>query len=248
MSEEKHQFPVIEIFGPTIQGEGPDVGQIVSFVRLAFCDFDCPMCDTKYSWQQPEYTMMTAEEIWGQLCETYVQGVIAPRCVVISGGNPAMQPHLGELLDVASGFGTFWSCETQGSVYNPWLHKLDHLVVSPKVKSQGQNQTPLSFEQFLRNFHWTFLDKCTTIKVVVFDNKDIQDAFEYFDVGQLKGIKKFYLSVGTREEDTGPEMILERYESLINSFLQQQIRVSHLDIVGILPQIHTLVWGEKRGV
>ena len=34
-------IPVAEIFGPTIQGEGPDVGLKSIFVRVAGCDFAC---------------------------------------------------------------------------------------------------------------------------------------------------------------------------------------------------------------
>lgn len=247
MSKEQHQFPIVEIFGPTIQGEGPDVGQIVSFVRLAFCDFECPMCDTRYSWQQPKFTMMTAEGIWAQLCEAYEPGNGAPSYVVISGGNPALQPHLGELLKAASDSITFWSCETQGSIYHRWLSRLDHLVVSPKVSSQWPDQTLLSFEQFLDNFDETFLEECVTIKVVVFNDTDVQNALDYFNVGDRNGVKTFYFSVGTEEHDDN-RSILDRYEKIINLVLQQQVRVAHLYTVGILPQIHTLIWGKKRGV
>ena len=245
--KKKHQFPVIEIFGPTIQGEGPSAGRIVSFVRLAFCDFSCPMCDTKYSWQQPEFYKMTAVEIWDRLRDVYSFGNDAPLHVVISGGNPAMHPHLGELLDVAADSPTSWSCETQGSIYNEWLDRLDHLVVSPKVSSQKQDQTLVSFEQFLLNFDREFLEENVTIKVVVFDNNDIQDAFDYFNIGHRNGVKTFYFSIGTREHDDN-KSIIDRYEKIINLVLQQQIRMSHLNVVGILPQIHTLVWGRKRGV
>ncbi len=252
MNKKQHKFPVVEIFGPTIQGEGPDVGQIVSFVRLAFCDFNCPMCDTTYSWHQPKYVMMSAEEIWEMLSDDYSQDGSSPTRVVISGGNPAIQEHLSELFNAVPAYAygnprVLWSCETQGSVYNSWLQELYHLVVSPKVKSQEQVQTPLSFEQFLDNFDRTFLKERVTIKVVVFDNVDIQDAFDYFNIGYRNGVSSFYFSIGSEESDTR-NTILDRYAEVTKLILQQQIRVSHLDTVGILPQLHTLVWGKVRGV
>ena len=39
-------WPVAEIFGPTVQGEGIDQGAVVTFVRFGGCDFKCSWCDT----------------------------------------------------------------------------------------------------------------------------------------------------------------------------------------------------------
>ena len=44
-------IPVAEIFGPTIQGEGPHVGMQTLFVRVAGCDFKCAWCDSKFAWK-----------------------------------------------------------------------------------------------------------------------------------------------------------------------------------------------------
>ena len=35
------KIPVLEIFGPTIQGEGMVVGQKTMFIRTAGCDYSC---------------------------------------------------------------------------------------------------------------------------------------------------------------------------------------------------------------
>lgn len=37
-------FPVIECFGPTIQGEGALAGLPTLFVRFGGCDFRCSWC------------------------------------------------------------------------------------------------------------------------------------------------------------------------------------------------------------
>lgn len=39
-------IPVLEIFGPTIQGEGMVIGQKTMFVRTAGCDYSCSWCDS----------------------------------------------------------------------------------------------------------------------------------------------------------------------------------------------------------
>jgi 7-carboxy-7-deazaguanine synthase len=38
---------ISEIFGPTIQGEGPLIGRPSVFVRTAGCDYRCTWCDTQ---------------------------------------------------------------------------------------------------------------------------------------------------------------------------------------------------------
>lgn len=43
-------IPVLEIFGPTIQGEGMVIGQKTMFVRTAGCDYSCSWCDSAFTW------------------------------------------------------------------------------------------------------------------------------------------------------------------------------------------------------
>src|SRR5215469_18886340 len=83
---------VSEIFGPTIQGEGPLIGRPTVFVRTGGCDYRCRWCDTLYA-VLPEYrddwTPLTAEKIVAR-----VNALTAdrPALVTVSGGNPALQP------------------------------------------------------------------------------------------------------------------------------------------------------------
>ncbi|MCB6939963.1 4Fe-4S cluster-binding domain-containing protein, partial [Agathobacter rectalis] len=80
------KIPVLEIFGPTIQGEGRVIGRKTMFVRTAGCDYRCSWCDSSFTWDgsmKDEIQMMTAEEIYDRLYE------IGGDCfnhVTISGG------------------------------------------------------------------------------------------------------------------------------------------------------------------
>ena len=40
---------VVEVFGPTVQGEGPYAGRVCHFLRLGGCDYRCSWCDTPYA-------------------------------------------------------------------------------------------------------------------------------------------------------------------------------------------------------
>ena len=70
------KLPVLEIFGPTFQGEGRAIGQKTMFVRTAGCDYHCEWCDSAFTWDGSEKpTRMTADEVieaWGK-----AYGVIA---------------------------------------------------------------------------------------------------------------------------------------------------------------------------
>lgn len=43
------KLPVLEIFGPTFQGEGRAIGQKTMFVRTAGCDYHCDWCDSTFT-------------------------------------------------------------------------------------------------------------------------------------------------------------------------------------------------------
>src|SRR6202046_1496627 len=43
------EIRISEIFGPTVQGEGPLIGRPTVFVRTAGCDYRCAWCDTLYA-------------------------------------------------------------------------------------------------------------------------------------------------------------------------------------------------------
>ncbi|MGB2992770.1 MAG: 7-carboxy-7-deazaguanine synthase QueE, partial [Paenisporosarcina sp.] len=64
------KIPVMEIFGPTIQGEGMVIGQKTMFVRTGGCDYSCSWCDSKFTWDGTgKSTAMKADEIISSLKE-----------------------------------------------------------------------------------------------------------------------------------------------------------------------------------
>ena len=93
------KVPVMEIFGPTIQGEGMVIGQKTMFVRTAGCDYSCAWCDSAFTWDgsgKGLIKQMQAEEIWQELVQLGGDGFSH---VTLSGGNPALLKNLSYLVD-----------------------------------------------------------------------------------------------------------------------------------------------------
>ena len=73
------RIPVIEIFGPTIQGEGAVIGLKTMFVRTAGCDYSCSWCDSSFTWDgtgKDEIKQMDAMEIWDELITDWWQFIL----------------------------------------------------------------------------------------------------------------------------------------------------------------------------
>jgi 7-carboxy-7-deazaguanine synthase len=85
------ELVVSEVFGPTIQGEGPSLGRRAGFVRLGRCNLACTWCDTPYTWDWSRFDPAV------ELRRIDVAGVVAQveamavDLVVVTGGEPLLQ-------------------------------------------------------------------------------------------------------------------------------------------------------------
>lgn len=233
-------LPVVEIFGPTIQGEGEDIGRQTMFLRLAGCDFRCEWCDTKYAIQNVPITKMDRNTILEKLYQ------LSDYCktLVISGGNPCIH-DLTELISLLNMEGYKINIETQGSVFKPWLLDVDGVNISPKPPSSG-----IRLSQSINMLH-DFMHQALPVpnkrlKVVVFDDRDLEFAV---NIHKQYPMFPFTLQAGTPQVNfTTPELrneLLERLKRLIQEAVRSELFGSD---VRILPQLHTLIWGCRRGV
>jgi 7-carboxy-7-deazaguanine synthase len=250
----ERRFPVVELFGPTIQGEGPDVGQPCYFVRFGGCDFRCGwsdhaaanagqdpdgtfVCDSLHAVLPHEVrnrsTMMDAAEIVAEL--ERLADAWGPRYVVFSGGNPALL-KLDTLVDQLHLFGWRIAVETQGTRWQDWLLDADRIVVSPKPPSSRQPFRMSDLQRFLEP-----LSKLrVALKVPIYDDADLAFAERVFAALPLHGR---YLSIANdwRKPNTTEEL-LARYRWVIE---QAQTR-PHTASARVLGQIHVLLWGNER--
>lgn len=235
------KIPVLEIFGPTIQGEGRVIGRKTMFVRTAGCDYRCSWCDSSFTWDgsaKDDIQMMSAEEIYQKLTE-----IAGNRFnhVTISGGNPALIKGIQALADLFDEKGIEMALETQGSKFQPWMRQIQDLTISPKPPSSGmQPNLPILDD---------VISKCVqsslNLKVVVFDDKDLAFAKQ---IHQRYPDIPFYLQVGNPYLDetvaNHTEKLLERYEQLVDKVMES----ADFNQAYVLPQLHTLLWSNQKGV
>ncbi|WP_108670995.1 7-carboxy-7-deazaguanine synthase QueE [Peribacillus acanthi] len=240
------KFPVLEIFGPTVQGEGMVVGQKTMFVRTAGCDYSCSWCDSAFTWDgsgKNDIKQMTAEQIWEELKSI---GGNTFGHVTISGGNPALLSNLSELIDLLHEQGIQVAIETQGSRWQDWLLDIDDLTISPKPPSSSMKTDFEKLDEIFEKLQIADRTKNVSLKVVVFDDRDFEYAKE---VHQRYPNIPFFVQVGNEdllEEDSTKLMLqlIKKYEWLIDKTMASEELVN----VRVLPQLHTFVWGNKRGV
>lgn len=233
---------VSEIFGPTIQGEGALIGLPTVFVRTGGCDFRCVWCDSLHA-VESDY-----RHTWEPMSADAVMDAVrklagAPLMVTLSGGNPAIQP-LGDLITLGRAEGYGFAMETQGSVAKDWFADLDMLVLSPKPPSSGMATD------------WEAFAACvsaakgaqTVLKIVVFDEADY--AYARDAAARHPGLP-VYLQPGNHTppppDDDDAQVDLAGIEARMNWLIARAAQ-DHWHGARILPQLHVMLWGNKRGV
>jgi 7-carboxy-7-deazaguanine synthase len=238
------KVPVMEIFGPTIQGEGMVIGQKTMFVRTAGCDYACSWCDSSFTWDGSGKTnMMEAEEIWEELKRIGGKNF---SFVTISGGNPALLKNLDPFIEILKANSIKIGVETQGSKWQDWFMEIDELTISPKPPSSKMVTNFLVLDRIIENLKQKNPAHNVSLKVVIFDDFDYEYAKE---VHTRYPHIPFFLQVGNDNITTTNNQellshLLSKYENLIEKVIMDE----HLSNVKVLPQLHTFLWGNKRGV
>lgn len=225
-------YAISELF-TSIQGEGEVIGMPSHFIRLYRCDLTCSWCDSKYTWlrqdqavERKDYTSMSAEEILGWLRKE-------PRAplVTLTGGEPMLQPLL-PLVAALDTRGYQVVVETNG-LHRPeqTLRELvRYWAVSPKLKNAGMDMKwgPLDWLAKTQNYYLKFVicDPAT-------DLPEIQEFIESRGLPSGKVILQ-------------PDGLAADYETILRS-VAEFVRDRGYPY-RVLPQLHRLLWGLRRGV
>jgi 7-carboxy-7-deazaguanine synthase len=247
-------IPIAEIFGPTIQGEGPAIGSPSVFVRVGGCDYRCSWCDTLYAVDpqfKDDWTMLTATEVVGR-----VEGLTkSPVMVVLSGGNPALFDGLARAAMELQARGHQVAIETQGSIPKLWLGNLDLVVISPKPPSSGMPWSAGVQAKLEQTVACCLAGRATVVlKFVVDDETDYRFAKR---VSGLFPERAVYLQPCDRPADA-PEISSGLTMGPAPNVVRQQHAMAYGALVDlvladrwtrpvVLPRGHVLAWGVERG-
>ena len=231
---------IAEIFGPTIQGEGALIGEPTVFIRAGGCDYRCSWCDSLHAVEsryRHTWAPMSPDAIWTEVLR--LSGS-QPLTVSISGGNPAIQ-DFGPVIERGRAMGYRFACETQGSVARPWFSALDTLVLSPKPPSSDET---VDWDSFAACVEAGAGARQTVMKIVVFDRAD----YDWAKAAHARHPDlPLYLQPGNPEVDPDRPVDLHALAERLG-WLTETAMADGWFAPRILPQLHVLIWGNRRGV
>lgn len=250
------QIPVMEIFGPVYQGEGPLVGVQTWFLRTGGCDYRCTFCDSMHAVDPHLIAQtrraMTCEEIAYELREKMPQG----SWLTISGGNPAMW-DLTTLIELLAVKDIKVAVETQGTLWHDWIAKCDSIAISPKGPGMGYGISYLNrvdaFYTALYSRIGEMIKTTAFLKIPILSAVDLQFAEE---VTRRYPDLRLYLSVGNQLPPAIDGAVLDNElqklrTTILDWFadLQDMVANHHpkLAHARIFPQQHVLAYGNARG-
>ena len=221
------ELVVSEVFGPTLQGEGPSIGRRAGFVRLGRCNLACTWCDTPYTWDWSRFDPALELRRAG-IAEVVaaVEAMDVPM-VVVTGGEPLLQQSA--LLDLLPALSPRRiEVETAGTIApRPELVELvDQFNVSPKLANSGNPADRRWRPDVLRAFQ----DTGKAVFKFVVAGPDELDEVAAFGVSP----------VWIMPEGTSAEVLRDRLAALADAVIERGWNLS--------PRLHVELWGDKRGV
>ena len=209
-------FKVNEIFF-SIQGESMFMGKPTIFLRFTGCPFNCSYCDTAYAFT--EGTKMSIDEILNSIIN------YKTRYLCITGGEPLVQPHLHDLINILLDENYIITIETSGLVDISRLNK--NISITMDIKTPSSNE---SKNNIFNNIN--HLKKNDVIKFVIANDDDYTWSKKIIEKYSLIKICSIYFSPSFNEYS-----IKTLAENIINDQLE----------VTLQNQFHKQIWGDIRG-
>lgn len=225
---------ISEVFA-TIQGEGLLSGVPSLFIRTSGCNLRCHWCDTPYTSWDPEGEEWSLDRLveWTQQYPSF-------RHVVLTGGEPMIQPQLPELTRRLADLGLHITIETAGTVDADVTCHL--MSLSPKLANSTPWQRDPQWAQrheSLRIQPEVLESLCLRfdyqLKFVVASDLDLKEIDEIVSLVQAPPARVLLMPEGV---DAG--VLHERSQWIVEICKQRGYR--------FCPRIHVLLWGARRGV
>ena len=107
----------------SLQGEGRNTGRPATFIRFADCNLRCPWCDT----HRTVHLNLSLGELLLKVKHR------EKRFVILTGGEPSIQPGLSQLVRALKDGGHVVAMETNGLESPPEPELFDYIACSPKA-------------------------------------------------------------------------------------------------------------------
>ena len=215
----------------SLQGEGALVGVPSVFIRSSGCNLRCAWCDTPYTSWQPEGTELELDRIVDEV------RAHPARHVVITGGEPMIQPEMVPLTERLRALGMHITIETAGTVFQPVA--CDLMSISPKLS----NSTPGG----------SFAEPHDRLRIQPAVLQELMARYEYqlkfvvekpADVAEIRALREALDAPRERvilmPEGTEHARLVERGQWLAEICKEEGFRFS--------PRLHIDLWGSRRGV
>lgn len=231
---EERPLLVAEMFGPTVQGEGPSCGRQALFVRLSRCNLACPDCDTPFTWDWRRFDV--SSETQRVPVREAISWVLAhpTELVVVTGGEPLLQQEqLLQVVNALAAAGRRVEVETNGTIVPmPALAQaVAGFNVSPKLfnfASPGDRDKRLNPEA-LRALSATGR---AVFKFVATSGADLDE------IAHLQ--RRFDLRpVWVMPKGTSARRVVDVMRELADEVVKHGWNLS--------TRLHVLAWGDERG-
>ncbi|GAA0632247.1 7-carboxy-7-deazaguanine synthase QueE [Kutzneria viridogrisea] len=230
-------LPVAEVFGPTVQGEGPAAGTLATFIRLSGCNLSCGWCDTPYTWDATRYDLRaTTRHVTPRDLAEQALAVTPGGIVVVTGGEPLLQqdrPPWAELLrELAAARPVH--IETNGTLVpnSVTLAAASCIVVSPKLPNAGGHRghqdpaMPPAWREIITD--------TVHLKVVCHGADDVRQAVTLAESLGCPPARVWVMPEG-RDQTT----LASRWPVIADAAARHGINATH--------RLHVLAWGDARG-
>ncbi|MBN1804243.1 MAG: 7-carboxy-7-deazaguanine synthase QueE [Sedimentisphaerales bacterium] len=218
----------------SLQGEGFLAGVPSVFIRIAGCPLRCKWCDTKYAWDENAGEDYSIDKI----IKTIRQW--SCKFIVITGGEPMINPDLPQLLKEIKTAGKHITIETAGIAYVPGL-PCDLMSISPKLSNSVPDKTKNS-----TNHKYSRLDIAVLQELV--ENYDYQLKFIMDSEDDLPEIQETIAKIGS----VNPEKVMlmpqaaTRKELLSKSpIVAEMCRQTGF---ALSQRMQVLLWDSQKGV
>lgn len=220
-------FELSEIF-KGFQGEGPTTGRSALFIRFPYCNLQCTICDTKYSWKEGiiEIFKISKEDLYKQIdnCNR----------IVFTGGEPFLNIDIIKTIIEDYKHTKYYEIETNGTIIpSSEMFKLFdqynvHLNISPKINVKQfvkLDTTPYLIDHVKEKYIVKFLAK---------NNKDMDFINTYVKNHNIQSENVWIQPIGIT-----PEEMIKTIKQLETQILDNNYNVS--------ARLHVLVFGDKKG-